>query len=279
MNFTRWHERYCIDSKLKYPSIRTQENYQCSVGTFLKHFNDVPDPKHITTQQIKEWLLTFSTINTRNHKLCAVKSFYQITVGMPLKLEKIPFSKKEKKLPIILSVSEIQKMFTVCENVKHKVILSLLYSCGLRVSELINLKWQHIDRNRMIINVIQAKGNKDRQVPLDGVLIPLLEDYYRKYKPSVYVLNGQFTNQYSATSVGQVVKQLSAKAGICNKRVWTHLIRHCHASHLVEQGTDINIVQRILGHSSPKTTSIYLHLSHNLISSVPTPLSNIALYP
>ena len=112
--------------------------------------------------------------------LKAIKSFYEITVGMPLKLEKIPFSKKDKKLPIVLSVDEIQKMFDVCENKKHKVILALLYSCGLRVSELINLKWQHIDRSRMIINILKAKGNKDRQVGLNDQLIKILTLFSQK---------------------------------------------------------------------------------------------------
>lgn len=153
MEFRKWYDKYSTDCKLKYPSARTQDNYLCSVGTFLKYFENAIEPKAISTQSIKEWLLTFNTINTRNHKLCAIKSFYEITVGMPLKLDKIPFSKKDKKLPIVLSVDEIQRMFDVCENKKHRVILALLYSCSLRVSELINLKWTDIDRSRMIINV------------------------------------------------------------------------------------------------------------------------------
>lgn len=280
MDFTRWHQRYCTDSRLKYPSIKTQENYQSSVGTFLKCFEKEADPQHIKTEQIKEWLLTFQTINTRNHKLCAVKSFYEITVGMPLKLEKIPYSKKDKKLPIILSVEEIQRMFTACENLKHKVILALLYSAGLRVSELINLKWTHIDRSRMIINVVQGKGKKDRQVMLSADLIPLLEKYWNEYRPKEYVLNGQFPDKelrYSDRSVGEVIKQLAAKAGLDNKRVYTHLIRHCFATHLVEQGTDINLIQRLLGHSNVKTTSVYLHISNNLIRNIPSPIAGIKM--
>ena len=154
MEIRKWYDKYSTDCKLKYPSIKTQENYLCSVGSFLKYFENEIQPKAIETNKIKEWLLTFKTINTRNHKLCAIKSFYEITVGMPLKLDKIPFSKKDKKLPIVLSQDEIQRMFDVCENLKHRVILTLLYSTGLRVSELINLKWSNIDRSRMIINVI-----------------------------------------------------------------------------------------------------------------------------
>lgn len=167
-------------------------------------------------------------------------------------------------------------MFNACENLKHKVILALLYSTGLRVSELINLKWEHIDRSRMVINILAAKGKKDRQVMLPQAIIPLLEKYYKQYRPKEYVLNGQFELQYSERSVGQVVKGLAAKAGI-SKKVWTHLIRHCSFTHMVEAGTDINLIQRVAGHSSPKTTAIYLHTSHNLISKIQSPIMGMAI--
>lgn len=280
MNPTNWLNRYCVDSKLKYPSIKTQECYQSSVKLFLYDFSYCETPSHIKTDDVKKWLLKFETVNTRNHKLCAIKSFYEITVGMPLKLDKIPFSKKDKKLPIVLSVDEIQRMFNVCDNKKHKVILALLYSCGLRVSELINLKWKDIDRSRMIINIIQAKGKKDRQVPLSQDLIPILESYWNEYKSKEYVLNGQFPEkqlQYSDRSVGEIIKQLASKAGICNKRVYTHLMRHCAFTHMVENGTDINLIQKIAGHSNVKTTNVYLHISHNHISKIQSPLSQIIL--
>jgi len=126
MNIPIWLDRYCTDSKLKYPSVKTQENYQSSVKSFLYKFKDVKEPSRISTQEIKEWLCSFDTINTRNHKLCGIKSFYEITVGMPLKLDKIPFSKKDKKLPIVLSIDEVQSMFKACVNTKHKVITHIL---------------------------------------------------------------------------------------------------------------------------------------------------------
>jgi len=173
-------------------------------------------------------------------------------------------------------VEEVQKMFNVCDNLKHKVILSLLYSCGLRVSELINLKWSDIDRSRMIINIIGGKGNKDRQVMLDDSLIPLLEKYFYEYKTKTYILSGQFSDKYSPESVGQVMKQLAKKANI-NKRVYTHLMRHNCFTHMVEAGTDINLVQKLAGHSSVKTTLLYTHMSHNLISKIKSPLKSINL--
>lgn len=277
MDIRKWYNKYSNDCALKYPSIRTRENYLSSVGSFLKHFEKEIEPKSIPIEKIKEWLLSFETINTRNHKLCAIKSFYEITVNMPLKLSKIPFSKKNKQLPIVLSVTEIQRMFDVCKNKKHKVILALLYSCSLRVSELINLKWEHIDRSRMVINIIQAKGKKDRQVPLNYKLITLLEDYYKEYKSREYVLNGQFSLKYSDRSVGEVVKHLALLAGIENKRVYTHLMRHTSATHMIEAGTDLNLIQRLLGHANVKTTAIYTHISHNLISKIQSPLQQISL--
>jgi integrase/recombinase XerD len=163
MDIRKWHYKYSIDIQLVYNSEATRENYKSQVSCFLEHFKDEAEPKAIDNEKIKLWLLEAKTINSRKHRLCAINSFYKITVGMPSKIAKIPYPKAEKKLPIVLSQEEIQRMFTVCENTKHKVILSLLYSCGLRVSELINLKWANIDRSRMIINIIQAKGGKDRQ--------------------------------------------------------------------------------------------------------------------
>lgn len=278
MDCRKWIERYSIDCKLKYNSQSTQGNYISCVKQFLNYFdNKYREPKEIPTQDIKEWLLTINTINTRKHRLCAVKSFYQLSVGMSNKIDKIPYPKKDRRLPIVLSQDEIQKMFNVCENLKHRVILSLLYSCGLRVSELINLKWSNIDRSRMIINIIKGKGNKDRQVGLSPHIIPILERYYRKYKPTIYVLNGQNNLiQYSSKSVGEVIKQLGSKAGL-NKRVYTHLIRHCTFTHMVENGTDINLIQRIAGHNNVKTTSIYCHISDSLISRIESPIKNMII--
>lgn len=277
MNYRKWIDRYSTDCKLKYNSEATFSNYVSCVKSFLIKFDCYNEPKEIPTQEIKEYLLTFNTINTRKHNLCSIKSFYKLTVGMPSKIDKIPYPKSDKKLPIVLSINEIQRMFNVCINKKHKAILALLYSCGLRVSELINLKWKDIDRSRMIINIIQAKGNKDRQVPLPKNLIKVLEDYWNEYKSAEYVFNGQKSLQYTDRSVGEVIKQLADKAGICNKRVYTHLMRHCSFTHMVENGTDINLVQKLAGHSRVSTTNIYLHISHNHISKIQSPLSQIQL--
>jgi integrase/recombinase XerD len=276
MNISEHIDRFIQEMRRRNYCQNTIDNYASCVKVFFQQAGK-DHPKNINEQDIRDFLAKPKMVNTQRNYHSAIKKFYEICMGQKYKLRYTPYARKEKKLPIVLSVEEIQKMFTVCENLKHKVILSLLYSAGLRVSELINLKWEHIDRSRMIINIVQAKRKKDRQVMLAPSLIPLLESYYRQYKSKVNVLNGWNNKpQYSERSVGQVVKQLAQKAGL-NKRVWTHLIRHCSFTHMVEAGTDINLVQKLAGHSCVKTTNIYLHTSHNFISKIQSPLSNISI--
>lgn len=217
--------RFIQEMKRRNYRPNTIENYASCIKVFFEK-STKDHPKNINEQDIKDFLGNFCKPNTQRNYHSAIKKYYEICLGQKNKFKYIPYARKEQRLPIVLSQDEIQRMFDVCENKKHKVILSILYSAGLRVSELINLRWAHIDRSRMIINVIGAKGNKDRQVMLAPQLIPLLESYWLEYKPKEYVLNGQFGLQYSDRSVLQVVKQLASKAGI-RKDVWTHLIRHC----------------------------------------------------
>lgn len=256
------------------------ENYCSNFTGFLAHFQKkgVTHPDRINASQIIEFLSHFKEPATHSGYHSAIKIYYEKVAHVGIeKFKFIDRPKRNKKLPIVLSIEEIQKMFTACTNLKHRTILALLYSCGLRVSELLNLKWIHIDRSRMIINIIAGKGNKDRQVMLATELIPLLENYYREYKSVEYVFNGQKEIQYTQRSVLEVVKQLATKAGIDNKRVYTHLMRHCAFTHMVENGTDINLIQKIAGHQNVKTTNLYLHLSHNRISKIQSPLSQIQL--
>lgn len=276
MDISEHTDKFIQEMNRRNYSKNTIDNYSSCIKYFFEK-SKKDHPKNINEKDIRDFLSNIAEVNTQRNYHSAIKKFYDICLNQKNKFKYIPYAKKNHKLPIVLSIDEIQRMFNVCENTKHKVILSLLYSCGFRVSELINLKWNHIDRSRMIINVIQAKGMKDRQVGLPESILPLLEKYYREYKPKEYVLNGQNSLQYSDRSVGEVIKQLAEKAGICNKRVHTHLIRHCFATHLVEGGTDINLIQKLLGHSNVKTTNIYLHISHNHISKINSPINNIKI--
>lgn len=273
-NYTNQLSRSILARKY---SKNTEESYVAQIYKFLKYFEPVATkPSEISAKQIEAYLSCIPNVATHRAALCAIKYFYNEVGHQPRKLDNVVYPKKSNKLPVVLSTYEMQRLFDVCENTKHKVILSLLYATGLRVSELINLKWENLDRSRKIINIINAKGAKDRQVMLPENLIPLLEKYAREYKSKTYILNGQFELQYSETSVNAVLKQLAQKAGI-RKRIYPHLIRHCAFTHMVEAGVDIGRVQRLAGHSSPKTTEIYLHTSHVMISKIVSPINSIQL--
>lgn len=272
MNILKWSERYSTDCALKYQSEATRKNYTSCVTKFLSDFNHYSEPKEIPTQEIKTWMLKAKQINTIRHLICAVKSFYELTVGMPNKIDKIPYPKRDKNVPQILEETEIQAMLDVCTNTKHKTIFCLLYACGLRISEVINLKIEHL--NETTIDIILAKGRKDRIVPLPQNMKIQIEKYIAEYNPTEYLFNGQFGPQYSERSINQFLKDLATKAMI-TKNIHAHLIRHSYATHSLEQGTSIVYLQEILGHSNPKTTSIYLHTSRKSIGLVGSPLKNM----
>jgi site-specific recombinase XerD len=151
-----------------------------------------------------------------------------------------------------------------------------MYAAGLRVSEVINLKISNIDSSRMIINIRDAKGGFDRQVPLDPSLLELFRKYFMEYHPKEFLFNGQDSPQYSERSIQQFLQKYAKAAGI-TKHIHPHLLRHNCATHMVEDGTDINLIQKILGHKNVKTTNIYLHISDNHIRKIRTPLVGIKL--
>ena len=274
MNPRNWIDKYSIDCKLKYNSVLTQKNYISQVTSFCFKFKNEEEPKAIPTEKIKLWLLEIKSPNSRNHRLCAIKSFYDLTVGMPIKIDKIPFAKKEEKLPIPLSSEETKALFKACENLKHKAILCLLFGCGLRISEVINLKPQNIDRSSDVIRIVGGKGAKDRITPLGANILKVLEDYYKEYKPkSGYMFDGQFGGQYSQRSVNLFIKGIGKKAGI-KKHLHSHLGRHSYASQLFETGTDLARIQTILGHKSEKTTRIYAKITSCAISKINSPIND-----
>lgn len=256
----------------------TIKNYVSCTECFLRYFDGkVTEPIKVNESQIRQYLLGFKTHNTQRSNHSAIKCFFTYTLKQPNKFKYIEYCKRDRKLPIVLSTDEIQKLFDACTNIKHKAILALLYSAGLRVSEVINLKITHIDSSRMVINIINAKGGKDRQVMLNQSVLELLRNYYKAYRPKEYLFNGQNALQYTSRSINEFLKMYALKSGIDNKRVYAHLLRHTSFTHMVENGTDINLIQKLAGHSSVKTTMLYTHISHNLISSIQSPISAIKL--
>jgi integrase/recombinase XerD len=190
-------------------------------------------------------------------------------------VDKIYRPKTEKLLPNVLSKEEIKMILNAHGNIKHKTMLSLIYSCGLRRSELINLKHTDIDSKRNIVIIRQAKGKKDRIVPLSIKILDMLRDYFRLYKPKIWLFEGNEAGSlYSEQSLQKVLKQALAKVGI-KKPVTLHWLRHSYATHLLEAGTDLRYIQEILGHSSSKTTEIYTHVSTKSLQNVKSPFDDL----
>ena len=246
-------------------TIRTYINH---VKLFLQHFAREPD--EITEQEIKDYLKSSQSQAQLKQRIGALKYFYTAVVKQPLKFRYIEYPRRESKLPQLLSQDEIREIFAVCTNTKHRAILFLMYSTGMRESEIINLRIADIDSSRMLIHIRNGKGARDRFVPLSENTLTLLRQYFREYTPREYLFNGQFSPRYSATSIQAIAKKYARLAGI-SKRVYPHLIRHCSATHLYEAGTDISIIQRMLGHRSHKTTMRYAQMSNRFLSKIKTP--------
>ena len=267
MNIPKFVELYRKDLQLKNYSINSIDNYVCQVNLFLnEHKDKFTEPSKINEQSIKEWLLKANSINGRKHRISAVKLFYKMTIKQPLKFKHIEYPKSEKKLPKIIDKTYLLECISKIENLKHKSIISLAFSTGMRVSEVCNLKLIDIDSKRMLILIRNAKGNKDRYVPLSENILNLLREYFKEYKPKEYLFNGQFDLKYSDRSCNQIVKKY------IGKDYHFHLLRHSSFTTLLEQGTDITLIQKLAGHSNVKTTQIYTHVSNQMLSKIQLPL-------
>ena len=190
---------------------------------------------------------------------------------MPNRFYEIERPRKESKLPTVISKEEVLSIIGSTNNIKHKCIIKLLYSSGLRRSELLNLKLADVDSKRMLIRVQGSKGNKDRHTLLSQTVLEDLRIYFREWKPREYLFEGQRGGRYSAQSVLKIVKEAAIKAKI-KQSVTPHVLRHSFATHLLESGVDLRQIQVLLGHGSSKTTEIYTHVATNTFRNIKNPL-------
>ena len=256
-------------------SQNTQDIYCSYFKDFCIYFSD-QNLSTITTAQINSYILELIkskdiSISQQNQRINAIKFYYEKVLGREKQYYELHRPKKEHKLPKVLSKTEVKRIFDVTKNLKHKCILMLIYSAGLRRNELLNLKPADIDSERMIIKINGAKGKKDRISLLSDNLLHLLRQYYKEYRPKQYLFEGQNSGKYSPTSVANILKKSAKKAGI-RKIVTPHMLRHSFATHLLEQGTDLRYIQELLGHESSKTTEIYTHVSKKAIDKIINPI-------
>jgi len=254
---------------IKNYSTCTINNYKSCLYNFLIEINN--DPYHLNLEQLNNYLFNFnySSVSQQNQILNSLKIFYLLILKKSIKhLIKIKRPRREKKLPQVISHDEIVQSISKIQNLKHKAIISLAYSSGLRVSEICNLKLEDIDSKRMLILVKSGKGRKDRVVPLSNHILGLLRKYYLKYKPEFYLFESYAHGvKYSTSSCRQIWNNFKI-----NKNSTFHTLRHSCFTNLLENGTDIRIIQKIAGHSSIKTTEIYTHISTNILNKIKLPI-------
>ncbi|HEX9979043.1 MAG TPA: tyrosine-type recombinase/integrase [Flavobacterium sp.] len=251
----------------------TIESYVSLVIFFLKYVRR-RNLDEITARTVSQFNYEFivapkKSISYQNQAINAIKQ-YLLYLELDVEIMNLERPKREKKLPIVLSMKEVRRILDCTTNMKHKALLSLIYSGGFRISEALNLKLTDIDSDRMLIHIKCAKGKKDRYTLLSHKMLMLLREYYKIYKPKKYLFEGMIREQFSSRAAQEMLKHAVVRAGI-KKRVTLHCLRHSFATHLLENGTDIRYIQNLLGHSSPKTTMIYTHVTETSVQNIRNP--------
>jgi len=261
-------------------SKQTIDSYISSLKMFLTYIQTISTTK-IENSHIRDYLYYCKT-----EKKYSYSSMKQIIASISYLYEKVLLQpkpnalniklKKPNNLPVVLSFREVSKLIKVTKNLKHKTILLIIYSSGLRLGELLNLKIKDIDSDSMKIHIREAKGKKDRYVMLSENSLKLLREYYKKYQPTDYIFEGQKGGQYSSKSVQNILKK-SLKLSKIKKSATVHTLRHSFATHLLENGTDIRYIQELLGHKKLETTQIYTHISNYSINKIKSPADKLKL--
>lgn len=258
-------------------SFNTAKVYTSLFADFIKYYKDKPlidinelDIKHYIHVIVKQG----KSVSLQNQIINAIKFYYEQVLDMPQRFYEIDRPKKAQKLPGVLSEEEIASILSVTTNLKHKSILVTIYSCGLRLSELLNLKITDIQSDRHLLLVRDAKGNKDRNTILSDTTLQLLRKYYLAYKPKEYLFEGPGGGPYSGKSVQNILQRSLTLAKIC-RHASPHTLRHSFATHLLENGTDLRYIQTLLGHSSPKTTEIYAQVSTRRLKDIKSPIDKL----
>lgn len=245
---------------------------------FIRHFYNTP-LDGITKQEIQQYLLHLIdskniSISTQNQVINAIKFYYEQVMGLDKEVYYFDRPRKEFKLPKVLSQEEVLRILDRTTNLKHRCMLSTMYSAGLRVSELLSLALADIDSNRMLIFIKAAKGKKDRTTMLSHNVLKILQEYYKVYRPKKWLFEGPNGAKYSSSSLRKVFHRSKFKANVI-KKVSLHSLRHSFATHLLERGTNLRFIQELLGHSSSKTTEIYTHITQVGMKDVISPFDQM----
>lgn len=271
-------EEYIQLLKRRRYSENTVRTYQYCFHQFINHYPDI-HPEDLTEQHIRkyqDYLVNKKkvSLSTQNQAINSIKFYYEHVLGGEKKTYYIERPRKEKRLPNVLSEQQIRALLAAIGNIKHKTLVAVLYSAGLRAGELINLRKQDINMDTNIIFVRGGKGKKDRTTILARHVAEMITEYVATCKPNHWLFEGPGRTRYSLTSINTLLKRYARKAGI-EQRVSSHVLRHSFATHLLEQGVDLRYIQTLLGHSNSKTTEIYTHVSSKSLAKIESPLDRI----
>lgn len=259
-------------------SVRTRESYLSALEFFFRYFSP-REPMEITEDEISLFIYDYIirlgySASYQNQMVSAIKTFYLISGKGKVNPDFIERPRRSRALPKVFSKDEVSRILNSARNTKHKLLLWLIYSCGLRRSEVTNVKLSDLDRERSIIHIREGKGMVDRIVPVSMKVWDKIDEYMGSYRPRVYIFEGQSGGRYSSESVYRVFKDALLRAGI-KKDVGVHSLRHSYATHLHESGLDIRYIQELLGHKSSRTTEIYTHVSRRNLIAVRSPIEDL----
>ena len=260
-------------------SPNTIKTYTDALGVFF-HYHSNKVPEQLGIAEIIEFntgyiLRKHLSASYQNQVIHAIKLFYRNRFNRNMDLNNIQRPRREQRLPNVLSKQEIKSILEAPSNLKHRAMLSLIYACGLRRSELLNLSLSDVLSDRNVLFIRQSKGKKDRVIPISNKIIEMLRTYYKAYKPKVWLFEGQNAGErYSERSLQLVLKQALKKVGN-TKPVSLHWLRHSYATHLLESGTDLRYIQELLGHNSSKTTEIYTHVTTKSLQQIRSPFDEL----
>lgn len=275
---TKLRQRMLEDMRLRNFSPHTQDNYIRAVAQLAKHFSRSPDT--LGVEEVRQFLLhlvqerrvSWSTYNVTR---AALQFFFRVTLGRDQEIDNLPYARRRKRDPVVLSQEELQRFFAVIRNPKHKAMLLTAYSAGLRVSELVSLRPEDIDSSRMLIRIQQGKGQKDRHVKLSKHLLEVLRDYYRTCRPQGFLFPGEAPDQpMTRKNVNLMIDALCKRANL-TKKISPHTLRHSYATHMLDAGADLRTIQVLLGHRNIQSTAIYMHVSQARIDAAPSPLDQM----
>lgn len=264
--------------KLKGYSFKTRKQYIAHINRFTSFINK--DISTIDSQEIRKFILFLLDEQQVSHAyanqaISAMKFLCKEVLKKNTLIESLPRPKKEKKLPNVLSFQDVMKILGALRNEKHRTILFLIYSAGLRVGEVVKLTAQDIDSHRMLIHIVQGKGRKDRYTVLSEIALEQLRKYYKLYKPEKWLFPGQNPKEYITVRTVERIFENACAAAKITRKVSVHSLRHSFATHLLEGGTDLRYIQELLGHESSKTTEIYTHVTEKSIAKIQSPLDKM----